>query len=157
MGYPKDLISLMRFCAYRERSPLEVLKKAKSIKAREEDLPGFFSVLQDEGFLNEERYAMAYASDAFRLKYWGPEKIRYKLKGEQIAEHLCEQALSQFSQEEYLSLCKTLLLKWIQQKSGKSKNLREKAARYLMGRGFQPDMVYDTLRTVKIPQEEGEG
>jgi len=148
MGHPEVLRALMRFCAYRERSPLEVYKKAKVLKAREEDFPGFFAVLESEGFLNETRYAMAYASDAFRLKQWGPEKIRYKLRLENIDEDLCQQAIDQFDSEAYTSLCVELLGKWKQDKLKPEADifaLKSKALRYLIGRGFPPDMASDVI------------
>ena len=45
-----------------------------------------------EKFINEERFAKAYAGGKFRIKPWGRYKIQQGLKQHQISEHCIKKA-----------------------------------------------------------------
>ena len=68
------------YCAYQERCHQEVRDKLYYWGLHSEDVEALISQLISEGFLNEERFAKAYAGGKFRIKNWGRNKIKKELK-----------------------------------------------------------------------------
>ena len=62
---------MRRYCAYQERCHEEVRTKILSMKVYGDTLERVMDALIHEDFLNEERFAIAYAGGKFRMKKWG--------------------------------------------------------------------------------------
>lgn len=45
------------------------------------------SQLIEENYLNEERFAIAYAGGKFRINQWGKTKIKYNLTQKQVSNY----------------------------------------------------------------------
>jgi regulatory protein len=65
---------LRHYCAYQERCHEEVRTKLLSLKIYGSDLEEIINKLIEDDFLNEERFAKAYAGGKFRIKKWGRER-----------------------------------------------------------------------------------
>ncbi len=70
------MLRVRKYCALRERSVKEVNKKLFELDVMEDKVPLIVEKLKEEGFLNENRYASAYARGKFRNKKWGEEEDR---------------------------------------------------------------------------------
>ena len=66
---------LRRYCAYQERSHLEVRRKLYEWGFDREDTDRVVVQLMEEGFISEERFAKALTGGKFRQKGWGKRKI----------------------------------------------------------------------------------
>ena len=77
------LQKVKQYCAYQERSHYEVQQKLYELGIRKQDHDEIISSLIEEDYLNEERFAKAFAGGKFRMKDWGRKKIYYALKDEQ--------------------------------------------------------------------------
>jgi|SRR6185312_3838543 len=109
------LLRIRKYCALRERSSKEVRKKLTEIGILEDKILIVIQKMQDEGFLNEQRYVLAYARGKFRNKKWGKRKIEMELKKQGIGEEMLEKGLHEIENEDYLQvLDKLLLRKWKQ-------------------------------------------
>lgn len=64
--------------------------------------------LIEENYLNEERFAIAYAGGKFRIKLWGRQKIKYALKQKQVSDYCIKKALMAIDNDEYLNASKKL-------------------------------------------------
>ena len=64
-------LKLANFCAYQERSQQEVREKLVKMGILSDDLEDIIAFLISENFLNEERFAIAFAGGKFRIKHWG--------------------------------------------------------------------------------------
>ncbi len=95
----KLLARAMRYCATRERAPLEVRQYLERQDASEPEINGMLEYLQQEGYLSEERYARAYARDKARFSGWGPLKIAAALRAKRIPQPTVEQALADLREE----------------------------------------------------------
>ena len=73
------------FCAYQERSQLEVRQKLYQSSFMGEDAEFVISELIKENFLNEERFARSFARGKFRMKQWGKIRIKLELKQKGIS------------------------------------------------------------------------
>lgn len=142
---PDDaLAKLEHFCAYRERCPKEVRAKLADLGMRGAEAEQIFTVLQGDGFFNEERFALAFAGGKFRINHWGRVRIRLELRMREIAPHLIQQALDSIDEEEYVKLLKQLADKKRRQYESDD-HAREKTAASLIRVGFEPEMVFKYL------------
>ena len=97
----KDVSSKIRhWCARAERSKALVRRKLRAWGALDQ-AEEVIATLVEEGYLDEARFAEAYALDHVRLKGWGPIKVASGLRYEHsIADADVERALSLLSEED---------------------------------------------------------
>ena len=74
------LQKLQAYCAYQERCHQEVSAKLADLGMYGDKADEIISKLIENNFLNEERFAIAYARGKFRIKQWGKIRIRQGLK-----------------------------------------------------------------------------
>jgi len=145
------LVRAQKYCAYQERSQQEVRDKLYSFGLHRNETEDLLSRLITDGFLKEERFAIAYANGKFRMKQWGVVKIRQGLKEKKVSEPLIRQALEQIDTKEYTAVLGHLIQK-------KQKTIREsnpfkrnyKLAQYCIRQGFEPELVWEMLRSETI-------
>ena len=80
------LQKLKHFCGYQERSHYETQQKLYSLGLYKKDVEILLSQLIEENYLNEERYATAFAGGRFRIKQWGRVKIKYELQQQPVGD-----------------------------------------------------------------------
>lgn len=90
----KVLQKLEKYCAYQERSQLQVENKCREYGMSSEETGQIMVELIQSNFINEERFAFAYAKGKFNQKSWGPKKIEIGLKQAGVSKSLIEKALS---------------------------------------------------------------
>ena len=89
------LQKLKHFCAYQERCHNEVKDKLYRLGVWKKDQDEIISTLIEEGYLNEERFAIAFAGGKWRIKHWGRLKISKELHHRQVSEYCITKALKQ--------------------------------------------------------------
>ena len=62
-----------------------------------------FRHLIQNNFLNEERFALAYAQGKFKIKRWGPDKIKRGLMQAGVSNKLINQAINELPSREVQS------------------------------------------------------
>lgn len=105
--------------------------------------------LVKERFIDEYRYARAFALDHFRYNRWGRVKIRVALKNKQVDPGAVAEGLEAISEEEYLEMLVKILNE--QQRRIKSANKMERRARLLrhaLGKGFESHLVYEAINSL---------
>lgn len=138
------LAKLEHFCAYRERAPQEVRQKMKELNLHGETAEQIYQLLQDEGFFNEERFALSFVRGKFAYNHWGRVRIRLELRLRNIAPALIEQALESIDEAEYIALLKDKMDKKRRQLGGDAQ-ARQKTAAYLIRAGFEQELVFRYL------------
>jgi len=134
------------FCAYQERCHKEVSDKLKSWKLNEEEIEYIIGHLLDENYLNEERFAIAFAGGKFRIKQWGKKKITQKLKEKKVSEYCIKKGLEEIDEEEYFKTMYYLIEK--KHSSLKDKNpftKKKKTAIYVYNKGFESNFIWEHL------------
>ena len=156
MQYKKQLTKeqalqkLKHYCAYQERCHSEVKEKLYSLGVWKKDHDAIISTLIEENYLNEERFAIAYAGGKWRMKHWGRVRIRYELKQKQVTEYCIKKALKQIDEEEYLQvLHETAAAKYASLKSDQYLVRKKKTMDYLVNRGFEMSLVHSCPVFVK--------
>lgn len=135
------------FCAYQERSQQEVRDKLYEWGLWPAAVEQIISELIEGNFLNEDRFAKAYAKGKFSQKAWGRIKIKQGLKLKRVPDVLIKKALLTIDTDDYL----TALTKVLEKKAAvlSEKNAvkrRYKLQQYAMGRGYEADLIADVLK-----------
>lgn len=134
------------YCAYQERSQQEVRDKLYAWGLHQNEVERIISELIETNFLNESRFAHAYAQGRFKLKAWGKYKIKAGLKSKQVSARLIQDALDGIPAEAYQEMLKEVLQK-------KARLIREsdvfirqqKLIQYGLMRGYERDLILEIL------------
>lgn len=148
MPYKKSLTreqalqKLKHYCAYQERCHQDVKEKLYSLGVWKRDQDEIMATLIEENYLNEERFAIAFAGGKFRIKGWGRVKIKYELKQKQVSDYCIKKALKQIDEDEYQTqLQKTAVDKYNALKGEQYLIRKKKTMDYLIVRGFESQLV----------------
>jgi regulatory protein len=145
----QTLQKLKHYCDYQERCHSEVREKLYSLGAAKRDHDEIISTLIEEGCLNEERFAIAFARGRFRIKQWGRVKIKYELKQKQVSDYSIKKALKQINEEEYSETLKKLAEeKYAALKDEQYLVRKKKTMDYLMQKGFESELLAAAIQTI---------
>ena len=112
---------------------------------------GLINSLQKEGYLDEERFAKAFAGGKFRLNKWGRQKIEFELKQRGVPELMIMEGLANIDENEYNQVLKELILR--KQKELKPETdlkIREKIINFALGKGYELILILDMMKNLKI-------
>ncbi|SFS53251.1 regulatory protein RecX [Sphingobacterium wenxiniae] len=142
------------YCAYQERAQQEVRNKLYDWGLHQADVENIISELITGNFLNEERFAKAYAQGKFRMKGWGKIKIKQGLKFKQVSDPLIKLALSSINPEEYYEkLTEVLERKNQQLQENDPFKRRHKLIQYAFGRGFEQSLIWEILADKSLAED----
>jgi len=145
------LIKAEQFCAYQERSQQEVREKLYDMGMYPTGVESVISQLITSNFLNEERFAKAYAQGKFRMNGWGRIKIKQGLKFKRVPDKLINKALQLLDGDEYLSVLQKIIEKKQRQlHETDTLKRRYKLQQYAMSRGFESDLINDVLKASEL-------
>jgi regulatory protein len=105
---------MLKYCVYQERCHQEVHYKLNEFVLIPEARDEILVMLIEHDFLNQERFAHAYARGKFNQKQWGKQKIKTQLKLKGISPKLIEKAIKgEINDDDYLESAKSLIQKKI--------------------------------------------
>ena len=145
------LQKIQYFCSYQERCIRETEEKLKDWAVQKKLIPSIISQLQEEGYINEERFAKVYAGSKFRINKWGRQKIEFELKLKRIPEALIHKGIEEIDEEGYQQILRDLIQK--KQKEiipEKNMNIREKIITFANGKGYEMELILAVLKEMKI-------
>ena len=143
-------VKIEQYCAYQERSQQEVRDKLYDMGLHKEDVENIITELIGENFLNEERFAIAFARGKFRIKQWGKVKIKQHLKQKRVSEYCIKKALALIDADEYEKTIQHLIEKKDRESKEKDAFIkRQKTIRYVISRGFEPDIVLSLMNDLE--------
>ena len=136
------------YCSYQERSHKEVLLKISKSNISKNETDKIVAKLITENFLNETRYAIAYARGKFRIKNWGKIKIINKLKQQNISPWNINKAIDEIDKDEY-SKSFNLIFNKLNLKYNYLKNIyrKKKILSILYSKGWEYELIKDFLNT----------
>ena len=137
----KVLNRLRGLCSRREYCVADVLKKATDgLEGDRAAAQEVVDVLVKEKYVDDLRYASAYARDKAAIQGWGEVKIRYMLTAKGVSRGIIDMALEEIDQDKADSRLEKLL-------HNKFKSLKDdpqvrlKLIRFALGRGYSYDEV----------------
>lgn len=141
----KALDKMRRLCSRREYCVSDI--RAKLMKELDGDVQKVetaINKLKDEKYIDDLRYATAYARDKAAISGWGATKIRYMLSAKGVAKDVVSEALNEVDEAKAGSRLEKLL-------ENKYKSLKDdpqwkiKLLRFALGRGYSYDEVNDQI------------
>ena len=145
----KILNNLRRQCSRREYCTADVLKKAeKALDGDHLQAVKVLNVLVEEKYVDDRRYAAAFARDKSSIAGWGAVKIRYMLSAKGISKDIISEALEEVDVRKADDRLRKLL-------ENKNRSLKEdpqrkmKLLRFALGRGYSYDEVSTILNVIE--------
>ncbi len=145
-NFEKELAKAMTFCSKKEICIADLKEKFDRWQTNKDFHEKIISTLIAEKFIDEQRYATAFANDKLKYNNWGRNKIAFSLKQKKIAAPIISNALNNISTLEYNQIIKKLIVKKL--KANKNEDLyklKAKIYRYLVSKGFEPDFFIEKL------------
>ena len=144
----KVLNRLRALCSRREYCVADVLKKAADgLEGDRAAAQEVVDILVKEKYVDDLRYASAFARDKSAIQGWGEVKIRYMLSAKGVPRDVIDKALEEIDQDKADSRLEKLL-------QNKLKSLKEdpqcrlKLLRFALGRGYSYDEVNDVVNSL---------
>jgi len=138
------------YCAYQERCHKEVRQKLRDMRMIPDAIDLIINHLLQHNFLNETRFAQAFARGKFRSKKWGKNRIVRELKFREISAYNVKTALKEIPEDEYAATFHKLAEKRLRQLASEEnlQKKKKKLADYLLYRGWESHWVYDKVREI---------
>jgi regulatory protein len=129
------------YCAMQEHCVSEMRLKLQFWGSGKEETEIIIDRLLKEGFIDEQRYAIAFARGKFRNLHWGKIKITVELKRKKISNVLIEKAVGEIDEGEYQEAVSRLLEKKVREMKADTPENRFRAMRFLAGKGFETELI----------------
>jgi len=138
--------ALEHYCAYQERCHLDIEKKLNAMRMIPSAQELIILHLIKENYLNEERFAVAFARGKFLIKKYGKVRIANSLKQKQISAYLIKKALKEIDETQYIKTLKNLINKKLATiKETNSFKKRKKIIEFLLRKGYEFELIKQYL------------
>lgn len=147
IGVEAALQKIAHYCAYQERCHQETRDKLYGYGLYPSEVEAVISKLIEENYLNEERFAAAYAGGKFRINQWGRNKIKYSLQQKRVSSYCISLALKSLDIDHYeTQLAKLAEDKWALLKNEMNiYSRKKKLMAYMMQKGYESNLVSQWL------------
>lgn len=147
LSYNEALHKAAAYCSLSEHCISEVMSKFSYWGTPQSFQEKIIQFLVREKYIDENRFAEAYAKDKFRYNKWGKIRIRTELKAKKVEDTTIESALATINEKEY----REMIVKLAQEKEKgiTYRNEYEKKGklyRYLSGKGFENEYIGKILK-----------
>lgn len=138
-------------CSRTERCIFDILGKLKGWGLTEGEAQAVVDYLKEHGFLDDERFARAYAKDKFRFNGWGKQKISFMLTARGIGPEAQDAALAEIDAQACAERLLRLLTGKAQTVRARDRHdLRRRLMRFALGRGFAMEEIAAALAEIGI-------
>ena len=142
------LTYLQNLCAKRECCRSEILKKAeKALEGDRAAAQEMLEALVADRYVDDERYAAAFAREKSALTGWGPDKIRYALIMKGIPKSVIGEALEEIDPEAASAKMEKLVAAKCKALQG-DPFIKFKLIKYALSRGYPYDDVAPVVEKV---------
>lgn len=146
---------LAALCAASEHCKHDLAVKMEGWGLMPEQMQEVISQLEKERYVDDLRYARAYARDKVRFARWGKRKIQMELTFKQIHSDIIDEALNSIPHEEYEEALNSVIEGKRRQVKGRNDYERDmKILRHACSKGFEPHLVMEQLKTEGLPEED---
>ncbi|MEP7163083.1 MAG: RecX family transcriptional regulator [Ferruginibacter sp.] len=150
IGTERALQKIKHYCSYQERSHQEVKDKLYSFGLYKVETESLLSQLIEENYLNEERYAIAFAGGKFRTRQWGRIKIKYELKQRRVSEYCIKKALAAIEEADYEKTLQKLFEEKLRTLRAEKNTIikKQKLRSYLIQKGFEQELITGLIHKI---------
>lgn len=145
-------LRLAALCAQAEHCEYEMQENMRRWEIADDAQARVMQRLITERYVDDERFARAFANDKVKYNKWGRRKVEQAMWLKHIAEDIRQRVLDSIDDEEYIAILRPLLQQ--KRRSVKARNdyeLRQKLIKFAIGRGFTMDII---KQCISIDDEE---
>ncbi|MBO7301670.1 MAG: RecX family transcriptional regulator [Bacteroidaceae bacterium] len=140
------------YCTLCERCISEVTTKLTAWDVPYDEQQKIIERLQEEKFIDEQRYCRAFVNDKLRFNHWGRKKILYALYEKRVPKEYVKEAIEEINEELYLNILKEVIeIKSREFKGKDDYSTRQKLMRFAASRGFEANII---MRVIKCDGNE---
>lgn len=112
------------------------------------DIEEALAHLIEHDFLNEERYARAYARGKFTYNDWGRLKIRRHLEQQDVSAYCIRKSDEEIEPSAYQNKLIELMTRYSKKLKAKNEyEHRHKLSKHLIQKGYEPELVWKVIRS----------
>lgn len=140
---------LMRACSVREYCSEDIRRKVQRADP-EADAEALLEILVAEGYVDDSRYASAFARDKTVIDGWGAAKVRHALAAKRIPQAVADAALAEVDGDARTARMDSVIVrKWEEIRRKRPDEPRQdslaRLLRFCQGRGYSCGEVFDAL------------
>lgn len=150
MTEKEALLKMESYCSTAEHCIYDVRKKLDNCELQKDEVERIINKLQQQGYVDEKRYAEAFVHDKLFFAKWGRVKISNMLWQKRISESIIADALYTIDDDEYIAVLKDVINS--KKRGIKGKTEYEKSVKLIKSvasRGFEIPLI---TRFVKIEE-----
>ena len=141
MDASRCLSRLQKLCSKAEYCRADVFRKAlKDLEGDEEAAAKVVEALTADKYVDDARYAAAFAREKATLQGWGPVKIRFQLRAKGVSDEVIAAALEEIEPEKADARLAKLLESKAKTLKGDPQG-RLKLIKFALSRGYDYDVV----------------
>lgn len=140
------MIRLTAKCAGAEYCRADIRKMMSRWELPEGVADKIIKRLQDERYIDEQRYAHAFVRDKFRYNHWGWIRIEQELKHRGIAQEYIDEAKEEISEDANLEALRKIIESKRRTVKGKNEyEVNAKLFRFALSRGFSYEDIKEVI------------
>lgn len=140
------LLRMAGLCAGAEQCTADIRNKILKQGFSSEEAEYMVRYLQENKYIDDSRYARAYAVDKVRFSGWGRMKVRMGLRAKGMGDSVISQALEYISQSDYDDALNRVMKAKAKGLDLKDVKDRQKLYSHLVSRGFESNLIIDAMR-----------
>lgn len=137
-------------CDRAETCSSEIEARLSRWGLEEDDIRAVLGKLIELGYVDDRRYARAFAHSKMAYSGWGKFKISMGLRAKGIGRELISEALDMLDLEEYEAVAERVVRAKLRQTGGNAADYttRMKVLRFAAGRGFETQLIVSILQNI---------
>jgi len=146
ISYKKALNKAKYLCSKAEKCKSDIRQKFYAWKVNPSEHDKIIKQLEEQKFIDEERFVKYYVRDKFEFNKWGKIKIRTMLFQKKIPETLINNELKKISEDKYREMLEYLIKQ--KRKSIKDEyniQIKSKLMRFAASKGYEPELILSVL------------
>ena len=156
-SYDEALNAMKRLCSGQEKCHQDIRFNLIKKGIYGLDLENIITVLIEENYLNEERYAKAFVRGKFKNNNWGRIKILQGLKQKDISEYCIKKGLEELDEDLYFNKIESIVRKkWLKIKAAYDFERKGKLVQFLMSKGFESALSWEAVNQFSKRKEDKE-
>ena len=140
--FEKYLAKAQSYCSRAEKCENDVRTFLYKQHVDYDAIGKIIDTLKRDKFIDNERYAQAFVSDAFKFNKWGRLKIRQALLAKGISDEMMSLPLAEIDETAYVSLLESLMKSKLKSMHDEDEyKIKASVFRFAYGRGFEPELM----------------
>ncbi len=142
-------LRMASLCARSEQCSGDIRRKLLNAGLSAADTEEIIQELKERKFIDDRRFAAAYARDKVVFSAWGRRKIRLNLMARRIGSDLIDYALDSVDAKDYAVAILRAARAKARSLDIEDFNDRQKLMRHLLSRGFETDIASKAVRKLE--------